>query len=59
MRNSTHLSRSNLHWTNEKSLKSTKFMVWASVGATGIIGPFFIEENVDADQYLRLFEEEF
>ena len=34
-------------------------MVWVAVGATDIVGPFFIGGNVDADQYLRLLEEEF
>ena len=57
--NLTHWSRSNPHWRIEKSLNSPKVMVWAALGATGIIGPLFIEGNVDADQYLRLLEEEF
>ena len=30
-----------------------------AVGATGILGPFFIEGNIDADKYPRLLKEEF
>ena len=34
-------------------------MVWAAIGVPGIIGPFFIEENVSGETYLNLLTEDF
>ena len=47
------------HWTIDISLNSMKVMVWAAVGVPGIIGPFFIEENVSCETYIDLLIEEF
>lgn len=57
--NCSHWSRTNPHWTIEKSLNSPKVMVWAAVGVPGIIGPFFIEENVSGETYLNLLTRKF
>ena len=34
-------------------------MVWAAVGVSGVIGPFFIKENVSGETYLILLTEKF
>ena len=57
--NCSHWSRTNPHWMIEKSLNSPKVMVWAAIGVPGIIGPFFIEENVSGETYLNLLTENF
>ena len=57
--NTHNWSRSNSHWTVEKSLNSTKVMVWATIGVPGIIELFFLEDNVSGEKYLHLLTEEF
>ena len=52
--NSSYWSQENPHWLVEKALHSPKIMVWAALGASGIIGPISLEGNVDADAYLKL-----
>ena len=59
VRNSVHWSTQNPNWLLEKSLNSPKVMVWAAIGHAGIIGPFFLEGNVDSKSYLKMIEEEF
>ena len=51
-------SEENPHWVMEKTIHSPKIVVWAAVGAFVIIGPFFLEVNVEADSYLRLLIDE-
>ena len=34
-------------------------MVWAAVGEPGIIGPIFIEGNVNGEAYLKLLQDDF
>ena len=36
-RNCSHWSRTNPHWTIEKSLNSPKVMVWAAFGVSGLL----------------------
>ena len=57
--NCTHWSKTNPHWTIEKSLNSPKVMVWAAIGTSGIIGPIFFQENVGGESYLKLLMEDF
>ena len=57
--NSSFWSQKNPNWVVEKTMHSPKIMVWAAVGAPGIIGPFFLEGNVDGESYLRLLQDEF
>ena len=49
----------NSHWVVEKTIHSPKIMIWAAVGASGIIGPFFLEVNLDGDSSLRLLKDDF
>ena len=57
--NCTNWSKTNPHWTIEKSLNSPKVMVWAAIGTSGIIGPIFFQENVGGESYLKLLMEDF
>ena len=43
----------------EKTIHSAKIMVRAAVGASGIIGPFSLEVNVDGYSYPRLLQDDF
>ena len=43
----------------KKTIPSPKIMVFAAVGAFSIIGPFYLEVNVDGDFYLRLLKDDF
>ena len=54
--NCSHWSQTNPDWIIEKSLNSPKLIVWAAVGGPGVIGPIFIEGNVDGDTYLALLK---
>lgn len=56
---STHWSKVNPHWIVKKFLNSPKIMVWAAVGAPGIIGPVFIDGNIDGAAYLELLANDF
>ena len=47
----------NPHWTSErKRIGSAKIMVWAGICGEELIGPYFFDENVNADNYLYLLE---
>ena len=57
--NSSHWAKENPYWTVEKSLNSPRVMVWAALGSSGVIGPFFFDGNVNAASYLQMIENEF
>ncbi len=41
----------------EKDVNAPGVMVWAGVGARGVIGPYFFDTNVNGDSYLLLLIE--
>ena len=44
----------------EKLLHSPRITVWAAIGiGTGIIGPFFYDENVNKENYLAVLQDYF
>ena len=57
--NCSHWSQTNPNWVVEKSMHSPKVMVWAAIGEPGIIGPIFIEGNVNGEAYLKLLQDDF
>ena len=56
---SSFWSEKSPHLVREKTIHSAKTMVCAAVGASGIIGPFSLEVNVDGDSYPRLLQDDF
>ena len=40
---SVHWPAENPHFLLEKSLNTSKLLVWAAIGHAGIVGPFFFE----------------
>ena len=53
----SHCSVTNPHWRIEKSLNSSKTMVWTIVENAGVIGTFFFHENVDENSYLKMLQD--
>ena len=45
--------------TGEKSFHSPRTTVLATIGKSGIYGPFFVEENINSNIYLKIVEESF
>jgi transposase len=46
-------------WYSEEPVHSPRVTVWAAIGKTGIIGPFFFEGNVTGASYLQLLKNKF
>lgn len=47
----------NPNFTIEHDFRAPGLMVWAAISSQGIVGPVFIDENVNADVYLALLQE--
>ena len=52
-------SRTNPSWIGEGSHHSPRTTVWAAIGEAGIYGPFFIEENINSNIYLKILQDSF
>lgn len=57
--NFRYWSDTNPHWYKEEPLHSPRVTVWAAIGRLGIVGPVFIEGNVNAATYLHVLQEQF
>ncbi|RWS15258.1 histone-lysine N-methyltransferase SETMAR-like protein, partial [Dinothrombium tinctorium] len=57
--NMRHWGSENPHVTEIKPLHPKRTSVWCAISARGIIGPYFIHENVNAVNYRALLEERF
>ena len=54
----------NPHELHERPLHSPKVTVWCAISSTGIVGPWFFEENVvtvtvNSDRYVNMLEDFF
>uniref|UniRef100_A0A914PQU3 DUF4817 domain-containing protein n=1 Tax=Panagrolaimus davidi TaxID=227884 RepID=A0A914PQU3_9BILA len=47
-------STENPHWHRSQALYPPRVTVWAAIGSSGIIGPYFFEGNVNGDNYLHM-----
>ncbi|CAD5210227.1 unnamed protein product [Bursaphelenchus okinawaensis] len=56
--NSRWWAKENLHWCVSEPLHSPKTNVWAAIGWNGVVGPFFIDENINGARYLELLEQD-
>ena len=54
--NCRYWSNTNPHWTAEKPLHSPRTTVWAAIWDGGIIGPIFLDTNVNGDNYLHMLQ---
>lgn len=57
--NFRYWSPTNPQITQERPLHSPRVTVWAAIGSCGVIGPFFIHENVTGQSYLALLQQQF
>lgn len=57
--NCRYWSDENPKWIAEKPLHSPRTTVWAAIWSSGVIGPFFIDENVTSERYLKMLIDEF
>jgi len=58
--NCRYWSETNPNWFIEKPLHSPRTTVWAAIGIrTGIIGPFFFDDNVNKENYLAMLQNSF
>jgi transposase len=55
--NSRKWSRFNPGWCKDEPLHSARVTVWAAIGCHGVIGPVFIEENVNGANYLQMLQQ--
>ncbi|CAD5214233.1 unnamed protein product [Bursaphelenchus okinawaensis] len=51
-------AKENPHWCVSEPLHSPKTNVWAAIGWNGVVGPFFIDENINGARYLELLEQD-
>lgn len=57
--NSRYWSDANPHWMRDSHTQwKQKINVWAGIFRHQIVGPFFFDENLTAERYLRLLQEE-
>ena len=54
-----HWGSENPHLSASKTLKPQKIMVWCAISADGIIGPIFIDGNVNSQKYLEILQTNF
>ncbi len=52
-------SDENLHAIHEAQLHREKITVWAAISAHGIIGPVFLRETVNTENYRALFGKQY
>ncbi|XP_077511001.1 uncharacterized protein LOC144121701 [Amblyomma americanum] len=52
-------SKNNPHFTHTRAVNSPRTVVWCAIWREGVVGPFFFEDSVTADSYLRLLKERF
>ena len=62
--NMRYWADTNPHELHERPLHSPKVTVWCAISSTGIVGPWFFEENevtvtVNSDRYVNMLEEFF
>lgn len=55
--NTIYWSDTNPHITSVQQLNQPGLMTWAAVSSRGIIGPYFYENNVTGQTYLRMLNE--
>lgn len=49
---------SNPNCYSEVPLHSPRVTVWAAIGYQGVIGPFFFQENITGESYLKLLQQQ-
>lgn len=54
--NCRYWSDENPHWYTEVPLHSPRVTVWAAIGRPLVLGPYFIEGNVNGNSYLALLQ---
>lgn len=52
--NSHYWASQDPHYTAEHPLQAPRIIVWCALSATTIIGPYFYEETVTSERYLRM-----
>lgn len=57
--NFRYWSTDNPQWYEEKPLHSPRVTVWAAIGRSGIVGPFFFDNNVNGANYLHMLQTQF
>lgn len=57
--NCRYWARENPAWVTEQSLHSPRTTAWAAIWRGGIIGPFFVDENITSERYLTMLKEQF
>ena len=56
---SSHWAKRNSNWTVEKSLNSSRVLMWAALSSYGVIEPNFFDGNINAVSYLQMIEAQF
>ena len=54
--NLRYWSNENPHWFRSKALHPPRVTVWAALGSSGIVGPYFFEGNVNGVNYLDMLQ---
>ena len=58
--NFRYWSDTNPNWMQKQPLHSPRTTVWVAIGIlTGIIGPFFFDDNLNKDSYLAMLQDFF
>ena len=56
-RNDVYLSQENPHLHVDKQVNAAGLNVWCGLCSRGLVGPFFVDDNINGSNYLKLLKE--